>query len=323
MSDYGNFDKRFLNVEFLYGDRALPLFGEYLHALKADRAHHEEIALTIESHNDDESIGPGATRSTLSRLPSVFQLTLLLAADNVERVEESRQAAKQLNLPPESFLPIGFSDGDLTSHQRRMLRFLHLVDDILQPSLVLTHVGEDCHRDHQTVHALVSETFNRPGANVWCYAIPQPIDSQPQLTLYARVDEPDVFNKFRQFQSFSSEGAKDYFDLLVHLGVLRCAGSHAGADWAEGFATENLWLSSHRCNCGRPTLGRPGEPDLVHYGKDVLRASRVVLAPCPICGVMTLAPLGQKQRPMEVKDLHHLLQRLRKYLEGSDQSEYE
>ncbi len=142
--------------------------------------------LLFAPHPDDETIAAGGLLQQVRAAGGEVRIVLLTDGDNNpwpqrwlerrlridgaarqrwgrRRREEVLAALRQLGLPSESMLPLGWPDGELTDHLRQrgaeaVANLRRILDDY-RPDLVVLPALEDRHPDHGSAHVLLRQAL--------------------------------------------------------------------------------------------------------------------------------------------------------------------
>lgn len=190
--------------------------------------------LAVSAHPDDIELGAGGF---LYRLASKHKATvnvLILTAgvqsrssgDGYEpslRREESFRAADLLNVGRGNVEVLQFPDCKLHEYEHEIIREIErrLYDEDRSPryDIILTHVGEDTHADHRTVHeSTLSAVRDFPGA-VLLYQAPSTKPNGFHPTFFVKLDADAVYQKDLAIQAHVSQREKAFMKTSRTLGM--------------------------------------------------------------------------------------------------------
>jgi LmbE family N-acetylglucosaminyl deacetylase len=199
--------------------------------------------LAIFAHPDDETFGCGGTLALHAEAGhSVGALSL--TCSDADRGPELRAAAESLGIEE----PIIFQEGSIDPTPELSRRVSDVIVD-RRPTVVITHLPFDYHREHRAAHGLVKEAVEWAG-HTTTYSEPWVVERLLLMEVNTLIPSPHIVvdvseawpRKEAAIEAYGSQLAKFqwgfYQDFMEKKAELR--GVQGGCGYAEAFLVEPL-----------------------------------------------------------------------------------
>jgi LmbE family N-acetylglucosaminyl deacetylase len=203
--------------------------------------------LAIFAHPDDETFGCGGTLALHAEVGhSVGALSL--TCSDADRGPELRRASEALGIDE----PIIFPEGSIDPTPELIWRVSDVIVD-RRPTVVITHLPFDYHREHRAVHRLVKEAVEWAG-HTTTYSEPWVVERLLLMEVNTLIPSPHIVvdvsdawpRKEAAIEAYASQLAKFqwgfYQDFMEKKAELR--GVQGGCGYAEAFLVEPLTENS-------------------------------------------------------------------------------
>ena len=203
----------------------------------------KQTIMVVGAHPDDETFGCGGTLSLNNQMGNQVHV-LCLSCNPEYRREELLKAAKEMGIPEPTILDA--KEISLTQQKVRQIS-----DQIVKvkPTIIITHLPFDYHKEHKTTHEMVKEAIEWAGHTTtyedpWVVKrlllmevntlIPQP---------HVNVDISKVYEKKREaikrFKTQLDKFPSGYYEKFNHAKAL-LRGVQGGCEFAEAYLEEAI-----------------------------------------------------------------------------------
>ena len=204
--------------------------------------------LVIAPHTDDAELGAGAAISRWHSEGHEIWILNLSDTSNVSSKQagfnlriEAQNASSELGVPSDHILFGDFKTREFQSERQRLLDFLIVTRNQIQPDLVIGPSANDIHQDHSSVSEEIARAFSGK-SSILGYDTYWNINNQA-CTFVVEISEEDLNTKVRALAMFESQKNRPYMDRENIKAQARVRGLPRGYEYAEAFSVVEISMS--------------------------------------------------------------------------------
>jgi len=204
------------------------------------------VVLAIGAHPDDIELGCGGTLTKIRNMGGEIHCVVMTRCEDESsdvnknhRVGEFQEASRIVGA--KTATAYDFPNRELPAHSIKMMDVLEVLQEELNPELVLIPWTEDSHQDHSAVALAAIRSFRRKETLVQ-YEILRHGSHTFTPNLFVDITE-HLETKLRALDCYiTQKERRAYFDRESFIGLARTRGAQVGFEYAEGFVSYKiLW----------------------------------------------------------------------------------
>ena len=197
--------------------------------------------VALGAHPDDVEIGCGGLLMHLARRSGITATQVVLTGEGTRLAETQRAFAAFMPGVDTSVASLGLRDGRVPAAWADMKQGLEEAAQAHQADIVLAPRLDDSHQDHRLLAEAVTTVWR--DCLVMRYEIPKWDGDLAAASHYLPLSETDARAKVdRLNENYVSQRARDWWDDLTFLGLMRLRGLECRAPFAEGFVIAKATL---------------------------------------------------------------------------------